>query len=78
MKIKKYLSFNRRDFSAIYVCQFCGHEKTHHGYDDDYFHQNVIPCMECPVCKKSIHKNGHELAEEYIPDATKYPANQEV
>jgi len=66
MKIKEITSQSRRDFRAIYECEHCGvtHEGT--GYDDSYFHQNVIPDMECKKCGKKADK-------DYTPRATKYP-----
>lgn len=53
MKIKEMLTQHRRDFRAIYVCKHCGFEKESYGYDDDYFHENVIPKMQCNKCGKS-------------------------
>ena len=66
MKIKKITNRNRRDFTAIYECEHCGHEKKDQGYDDAYFHQQVVPNMECPNCKK-------KAGDDYLPIATKYP-----
>ncbi len=65
MKIKKITCQNRRDFSAIYKCEHCGHEKEGSGYDDTYFHQKVIPKMKCESC-------GRSSGEDYRPLATKY------
>lgn len=53
MKIKKIIDQNRRDFNAIYECEFCGATKEGYGYDDSNFHNNVIPNMKCPKCGKS-------------------------
>ena len=47
MKIKEIKSQNRRDFHAIYLCEYCGHEVEKSGYDDAYFHNTVIPEMIC-------------------------------
>jgi len=66
MKIKKIISQNRRDFTAIYECEHCGHEKKHYGYDDANFHQNVIPGMICGNC-------GKKAGTDYRPLTTKYP-----
>ena len=66
MEIKKILNQMRRDFFAIYVCEHCGHEKESSGYDDTFFHQNVIPKMKCEKCNKTAD-------EYYRPLATKYP-----
>lgn len=54
MKIKEYLSQHRNDFTAIMECEHCGHEhKLTTGYDDDNYHNNVIPAMKCGSCGKS-------------------------
>ena len=66
MKIKKINSQNRRDFYATYICEHCGHEKDSSGYDDQFFHTEVIPNMVCEKC-------GKKATVEYIPQQTKYP-----
>lgn len=67
MKIKKINSQHRRDFYADYECEHCGHiEKNQSGYDDSYFHENVIPNMTCKSC-------GKKAGDEYRPLTTKYP-----
>lgn len=66
MKIKEKLRQHRRDFTAIYECEHCGHEEEGSGYDDANFHQNVIPNMECDEC-------GKTASDDYKPRATKYP-----
>lgn len=65
MKIKQITSQNRRDFYAIYECDHCGHTTKGSGYDDSYFHNNVIPAMVCSECGKSA-------GEAYRPLATKH------
>lgn len=67
MKIKQIISQHRRDFTAIYECEHCGHEHKGGGYDDTNFHQNVIPDMECPECKKKADASYRQLATQY-PD----------
>jgi predicted RNA-binding Zn-ribbon protein involved in translation (DUF1610 family) len=71
MKIKKIESQSRRDFHAIYECEHCGHTKRGSGYDDDNFHQNVIPKMKCPQCGKVANKF-------YKPMSTKYHAKEAI
>lgn len=66
MKIKEIKSQYRRDFTAIYECEHCGHEHEGSGYDDSYFHQTVIPEMKCQQCEKTS-------GSDYRPLATKYP-----
>ena len=56
----------RRNFTANYECEHCGHETVGHGYDDMNFHQNVIPEMVCGEC-------GKTAPEDYRPLTTKYP-----
>lgn len=50
MKIKARISQYRRDFTADYECESCGNVERGSGYDDAYFHQNVIPAMICSSC----------------------------
>ena len=64
MRIKARLRQHRRDFRAIYQCEFCGHEKEDTGYDDHYFHSQVIPNMVCPKCEKA---SGQQTSEPVIP-----------
>lgn len=71
MKIKKIIDRNRRDFTAIYECEHCRATEERGGYDDSYFHDNVIPKMECPKCKKTA-------PVDYQPMATRYPDNMVV
>ena len=71
MKIKTITYQHRRDFTAIYECEHCGHEQKGHGYDDANFHQNVIPAKVCGKCGKSA-------GDDYRPLATKYPAGMTV
>lgn len=68
MRIKNIVSQNRRDFHAIFECEHCGHEEKMSGYDDSFFHNEVIPKKECPKCKKVAGKDYRALA-------TKYPDN---
>jgi len=65
MKIEKIISQHRRDFEAMYVCEHCGHSEEGSGYDDAYFHKEVIPSMSCKKCKL---KSG----DNYTPKKTKY------
>lgn len=71
MYIKEIISQHRRDFEAEYKCEHCDHSHTSSGYDDDYFHQNVIPVMTCPVCNK-------KASDDYVPLATKYPEGFQI
>lgn len=71
MHIKKITSQHRRDFKAIYECEHCGHTKEGGGYDDNYFHQKVIPNMECELCNK-------KASEDYRALAPKYPEGMQI
>lgn len=71
MRIKEILSQNRRDFRAIYECEHCGQCSSGHGYDDAYFHQNVIPAMQCSACEKTA-------PDTYRPLATLHPEHVTV
>jgi len=72
LKIKKITSQHRRDYTAIMVCEYCGHEQIDNsGYDDAYYHKNVIPKMTCGSCGKTAGK-------DYKPKTTKYPEGYQV
>lgn len=71
MKIQKITSQSRRDFQAIYECEHCGNTHSGYGYDDDNFHRNVIPNMECKICTK-------KSSDDYRPLATNYAAHEVV
>jgi len=71
MKIKEIVSQNRRDFTAIFECEHCNATKKASGYDDGYFHNEVIPAMKCDGC-------GKTAADTYRPLATKYPDGMQL
>lgn len=71
MKIKRIIEQHRRDFTAIYECEHCGHEHKAHGYDDGNFHRNVVPKMACQSC-------GRTAPEDFRPMGAKYPEGQVV
>lgn len=75
MKIKKITHQHRRDFSAIMQCEFCNHEQVNNaGYDDRYYHDEVIPKMKCEKCSEStISGNGQINYTE-----TKYPEGYQI
>jgi len=75
MKIKQILSQHRRDFTAIMKCEFCNHEeKDNGGYDDRYYHDNVIPNMKCSKCGESTLSKGGEITKTN----TKYPEGFQI
>jgi primosomal protein N' len=71
MKIQKITEQHRRDFSAVYECEHCGHTETGSGYDDAYFHRTVVPRMECKQC-------GKTAGNDFRPMGTKYAAHEVV
>ena len=72
MHIKKINYQSRRDFQADYECEHCGNIiKDERGYDDRNFHDNVIPKMVCPKCKRTAD-------ESYRPLVTKYPEGMQI
>lgn len=71
MRIKTIVSQNRRDFTAVYECEWCDHTYRSYGYDDLRFHNTVIPAMTCPACGKGRHPS-------YRPLQPKYPEGMNV
>ena len=52
MKIKDWTSHFNNDFWCNYECEHCGHTtEKQSGYNDNHFHNNVIPAKYCPKCK---------------------------
>lgn len=53
MKIAEIIRQHRNDFTAVMVCEHCGHTYVEHsGYDDSNYHDNVIPNFACGSCGK--------------------------
>ena len=70
MRIIRITDQIRRDFWADMECEGCGHIKSHvSGYDDRYFHDQVIPDMKCPACGES--RNSLGIVQER-PTRTRY------
>lgn len=74
MRIKEITDQSRRDFRALYECEGCGDVVKGRGYDDENFHQNVIPRMICEKCGKS----ANSLGSDYRPLTTKYPEGVQI
>lgn len=72
MRIKEITSQHRRDFWAVYECEHCGDTEQKSGYDDAYFHAEVIPAMTCKKCGQAAD------AEKYRPLTTKHPEGHQV
>lgn len=71
MRIKEIKHQHRRDFTALFECEHCGATYETLGYDDEYFHKNVIPRMICQQC-------GKKAPDSYRPLATKYPEGMQL
>jgi predicted RNA-binding Zn-ribbon protein involved in translation (DUF1610 family) len=71
MKIKKIVNQCRRDFRAIYECEHCGHVQEGSGYDDSYFHNQVVPKMKCPEC-------GKVASDDFVARIPKYESGMVV
>lgn len=66
MRIEQITHQHRRDFTAILVCEHCGNKKiVNDGYDDDNYHQNVVPKIICLKC-------GEKAPETFVPLQPKY------
>lgn len=54
MKIREILTLHCNDFTATMECEHCGHTaKLTSGYNDDFYHDCVIPAMRCTDCGKN-------------------------
>jgi transcription elongation factor Elf1 len=54
MFIKKIAWQMGNDFSADMECEHCGHVgKNDCGYNDGFYHTQVIPAMRCSQCGKN-------------------------
>lgn len=71
MRIKEIMTQHRRDFTAVFECEHCSATVTRSGYDDDDFHRNVVPSLECAACGKTAPEN-------FRPLSTKYAAHEVV
>ncbi len=61
MKLLEKIDQHRRDFKGKYECQGCGSieiDNSFDSYDDDNFHDNVIPAMKCEKCGESTNTLG--------------------
>jgi predicted RNA-binding Zn-ribbon protein involved in translation (DUF1610 family) len=75
MKITRMNWQHRRDFSAEYTCEGCGNKQIDDsGYDDDYYHRNVIPNKKCAKCGESSITLGVTIK----PQKTKYPEGLQI
>lgn len=53
------------DFSAIMVCESCGTTgKLSSGYHDAFYHNKVIPNINCPTCDRNHYGESSEMGAE--------------
>jgi len=72
MRILKILTQHRRDFTATLVCEHCQHTQLlKGGYDDAYYHAEVLPNIPCGKCAKVA-------SADYQPNATKYEEGYQI
>lgn len=75
MKITKMVSQNRRDFTAEMTCESCGEKEINKsGYDDNYYHTEVVPNMKCKKCGESAISSNSKIE----PQSTKYPDGETI
>ncbi len=54
MKIQRITAMVENDFVAIMECEHCGGiQVLKTGYDDNYYHERVIPAMTCKACGRN-------------------------
>ena len=70
MRVKQIISQNRRDFRAIFECEHCKFELERSGYDDRYFHYQVVPSLKCPECGKTADKKTYRPLDPKYPEGT--------
>jgi hypothetical protein len=59
MVILKYTFQHRNDFGSILKCEHCNHEQDlNSGYNDHYYHNHVLPAIECKSCGKASKENA--------------------
>ncbi len=69
MKLHVITWQHRSDFEAILHCEHCGEfQSMGYGYDDDRFHEKVIPTIKCVACGKR--------SNEIIPSGISDPGFQ--
>ncbi|HIE4430010.1 TPA: hypothetical protein ACXM9H_000981 [Burkholderia multivorans] len=69
MFIKTILSQHRNDFTATLECEHChSTQKLDSGYHDAFYHNKVIPAIDCHSCGK--RRDGSVGQSEYQNVAT--------
>jgi len=71
MIILRILSQNRRDLRVDFICEHClTVEKNKSAYDDDFFHEKIVPDMKCKRCHNKAHENYRALRTRYHKNQT--------
>jgi Zn ribbon nucleic-acid-binding protein len=66
MRIQEMTNQSRFDFHAIMVCEHCGNtNKLTTGYDDSFYHNNVIPAMTCVKCGLNRAGENPKVKNDY-------------
>jgi hypothetical protein len=80
MRLVKILSQHQRDFKGEYQCENCNAFEDIRGYDDRYFHDNVIPKMKCDRCGLSTLDTGTpvQLVKTEYTDSTQGAGSQDI
>lgn len=69
------ISQHRRDFKAELTCESCNNTQIlNTGYDDDYYHNNVLPNMKCTKCNESTISSNKPIE----PQQTRYPEGFQI
>lgn len=54
MKITTIRAQHGHDMYGTFTCEHCNKETPMQGgYDDAYYHEEVVPAMHCPHCGKN-------------------------
>ena len=54
-----------------YECEHCDYVTEMDAYDDQFYHENIIPKIKCPKC-------GEVAPDDYRPLTTKYPEGYQI
>ena len=65
MRINKILDRTRRDIYCLYECEHCGYTEKGSGYDDDNYHNNVVPKLKCKDCLRNSEGIGPKFTPKY-------------
>ena len=73
MYINNILSRNRRDIEVQLKCH-CGFSYVDTIYDDEHFHNNIVPKIKCPKCGQI----EADSPSPHIPLKPKYPEGFQI